>query len=109
MARIIWSTLWALEKTTRTDCGSGPPDEPIPVDPVPPIPTPKALLQVVIKPFGHAPRDVAPAFGVGNVMALARINHQLVIDSQNSERVPEFHGLRRRAFAIAFADHNQRG
>jgi len=66
-------------------------------------------VQVGVEPGQGADDDVALVLGIGEEVAFVLINHELGLDAERLERVPEFVGLRGGNFAIAIADQNQRG
>src|ERR1700726_736310 len=67
------------------------------------------LLKMGVEP-GYAAADaVAAMFGLHEHVAFVFVNYQLRFYAESLEGVPEFVGLRRRAFAVAVADDHQRG
>ena len=47
--------------------------------------------------------------GIDEMVTFVRIDYELCGNAERPQRVPEFVGLRRRAFAVAIADHDERG
>src|SRR6266513_2904768 len=66
------------------------------------------LLQVFIEPGEHLVHPTALVLGFDEEMAFAGIDDELGRDFECSQRVPEFIGLRRRAFGIVFTDNDER-
>lgn len=64
------------------------------------------LLQVLVEPSGGAKHDVAAVRGIGELVALVRVDDELRRHAQRDERVPEFVRLWRRTFTVAVAHQN---
>ena len=64
------------------------------------------LLEVGVEPSDGAADAVAAMFRLDEHVAFVFVDDELGFDVQRFQRVPEFVGLRRRAFAVTIADDN---
>ena len=62
----------------------------------------------MIEPRGGACEHVAAVRGVRDCVAFACVDHQLRWCADGLQRMPELEGLRRGAFLVAVADHDER-
>ena len=62
------------------------------------------LFEVGVEPGDGAGDAVAIVGGLGEVVAFVFVDDERGFDALRFQRVPEFVGLRRRAFAVAVAD-----
>ena len=66
-------------------------------------------MEMRIEPSDGTAGAVALVGGLGEVVAFVFVDDELGFDAESFERVPEFVGLRRGAFAVAVADDDERG
>lgn len=59
---------------------------------------------MLVKPCGYAFNHIALVRGIGECMAFMFVNHQLSLNAERLERMPEFIRLRWRTFAVTVAN-----
>src|ERR1035438_9072980 len=63
---------------------------------------------IVLEPLNNALEEIAPMLRISKAVPFARINHELRLDAQRVQRVPELVRLWHRALPVALAHRNQR-
>src|SRR6266849_1536766 len=66
------------------------------------------LLHLRVEPADEPLDDVAPMFELADAVAFVGIDHQLRVDAERLERVPELERLRRGTLAVTLTDQHQR-
>ena len=66
-------------------------------------------FQIFVEPRDGAAHYIFKVLGLRENVAFVFVDDELGFDAESFEGVPEFVGLRGGAFAVAIADHNERG